>query len=80
MTARPPDAERVAVWKREMGEGEAAEFEEAAGYLLDELGYETVSPRESWIPPEEWARAKDRSARGDGNVGLLARLRRGGRK
>ncbi len=56
MTTKPPDAERVAVWKREMSEAENAEFEEAAGHLLDELGYETATPRESWIPPEEWAR------------------------
>jgi Sulfotransferase family len=75
MTTKPPDPERLAVWKREMSEAENAEFEQAAGYLLDELGYETASPRESWIPPEEWARAKDPSERGNGG-GLLARLRR----
>ena len=58
MTTKPPRAERVAVWKREMSEAENAEFEEAAGYLLDELGYETATPRENWLPPEEWARSK----------------------
>jgi hypothetical protein len=78
MTTKPPDAERVAVWKREMTAEENAEFEEAAGYLLDELGYETLTPRENWIPREEWARAKDRADRGGGGGGLLARLRRGG--
>jgi hypothetical protein len=78
MTTKPPDAERVAVWKREMSDEENAEFEEAAGYLLDELGYETVTPRENWIPREEWARAKDRAERGGGGGGFLARLRRGG--
>ena len=64
MTTKPPDADRVAVWKREMSDSENAEFEHAAGYLLDELGYETVTPRDSWLPPEEWARSKDRGARG----------------
>jgi hypothetical protein len=76
MTTRPPDPERLAVWKREMSEAENAEFEQAAGHLLDELGYETATPREDWIPPEEWARARDRSTRGgDERAGLLARLR-----
>ena len=51
MTTKPPDAERVAVWKREMTEAENAEFEEAAGHLLDELGYETATPRENWSRP-----------------------------
>jgi sulfotransferase family protein len=76
MTTRPPDAERVAVWKREMSEAENAEFEAAAGYLLDELGYETATPREQWLPPEEWARSKTRAERGGGGAGggRLARL------
>jgi hypothetical protein len=76
MTTKPPDPERLAVWKREMSESENAEFEQAAGYLLEELGYETASPRQDWVPPEEWARAKERSARGESD-GLLARLRGG---
>ena len=33
-------------------------------YLLDELGYETATPKEDWTPPEEWARSKVRSERG----------------
>ena len=78
MTTRPPDAERVAVWKREMTPEENAEFEETAGHLLDQLGYETVTPRETWIPPEEWAGSKERSERGGGKGGLLARLRGSG--
>ena len=45
-----------------------AEFEEAAGYLLDDLGYETATPKENWIPPEEWARSKSRSERGSGQL------------
>jgi Sulfotransferase family len=64
MTTKPPDSERVAVWKREMSESENAEFEQAAGYLLDELGYETATAKETWIPPEEWAQSKDRTERG----------------
>ena len=76
MTTKPPDAGRLQVWKEEMSEAENAEFEEAAGYLLDELGYDTVTSREGWLPPEEWAGSKERADRGDGNgSGLLARLR-----
>jgi hypothetical protein len=79
LTTKPPDPGRLQVWKQEMSEAENAEFEEAAGYLLDDLGYETASPRENWLAPEEWARSKDRSDRGDGAGGPLARLRgRGG--
>jgi hypothetical protein len=75
MTTKPPDPERLQVWKQEMSEDENAEFEQAAGYLLDQLGYETVTPRSSWTPPEEWARSKDRAERGDGGRrGPLARL------
>jgi hypothetical protein len=69
MTTRPPDADRVAVWKREMTEAENAEFEVACGYLLDELGYETATPKEDWLPPEEWARSKSRTERGSDNAG-----------
>jgi hypothetical protein len=73
MTTKPPDRERLAVWRQEMTEAENAEFEETAGYLLDDLGYETVTSREAWVPREEWARSKDRAARGEGR-GRLARL------
>jgi hypothetical protein len=77
LTTKPPQRDRVAVWKTEMTEAENAEFEEAAGYLLDDLGYETVTPRESWVPPDEWAGSKARAERGDGGPGrLLSRLRR----
>ena len=68
LTTKPPDADRVAVWKREMTPEENAEFENAAGYLLDDLGYETATPKEDWIPPEEWARSKDRAERGSGDA------------
>jgi Sulfotransferase family len=82
MTTKPPSEERVAVWKREMSEAENAEYEAAAGYLLDELGYETATPRDTWLPPEEWARSKTKAERGSedgGGGGLLARLRSGSR-
>jgi hypothetical protein len=75
LTMEPPKQDRVAVWKREMSEAENAEFEEAAGHILDELGYETATPRESWIPPEEWAQSKARADRG-ASGGMLSRLRR----
>jgi hypothetical protein len=77
MTTRPPDAGRVAVWKREMSEADNAEFEQGGGYLLEELGYETVTARETWIPPEEWAGSKEPSERGS-NRGWLSRLRHPG--
>lgn len=77
LTMEPPSKDRVDVWKRDMSAEENAEFEEAAGHILDELGYETVTPRESWTPPEEWARSKTRAERGDGSGGgLVQKLRR----
>jgi hypothetical protein len=78
LTTKPPDPGRLQVWKQEMTEAENAEFEEAAGYLLDDLGYETATPRERWLPPEEWARTKTRSERGGtdgaGRRSVLSRL------
>ena len=64
MTTRPPTDERVAVWKQEMTEAEVAEFEQMAGYLLDDLGYETLTPRDTWLPPDEWAVSHDPVERG----------------
>ena len=52
-----------------MTEAENAEFEEAAGYLLDDLGYETATPTENWIPPDEWARSKTPGERARGETG-----------
>ncbi len=69
LTTKPPDADRVAVWKREMSAEENAEFENAAGYLLADLGYETATPKEDWLPPEEWARSKSRTDRGSDQTG-----------
>jgi hypothetical protein len=69
LTTKPPQEDRVAVWKTEMSEEENSEFEHAAGYLLDELGYETATPRENWIPPEEWARSKTPGERARGEAG-----------
>jgi Sulfotransferase family len=64
MTTKPPTTERVAVWKQEMSADEVAEFEQMAGYLLDDLGYETTTPREHWLPPDEWAVSHDPVERG----------------
>ena len=74
--ARRPTGSRSG--SSEMSEAENAEFEEAAGYLLDDLGYETATPKENWIPPEEWARSKTRSerARGESGTNTLRRRRR----
>jgi Sulfotransferase family len=69
LTTKPPQADRVAVWKTEMSPEENAEFEEAAGYLLDDLGYETATPKEDWIPPDEWARSKTPGERARGESG-----------
>ena len=69
LTMKPPDPERLAVWKREMTPEENAEFENAAGYLLDDLGYETATPKSEWMPPEEWARSKSRTDRGSDKAG-----------
>lgn len=41
LTKAPPQTERLAVWKHEMGGEDRREFELAAGDLLTELGYET---------------------------------------
>jgi hypothetical protein len=78
LTTKPPDPGRLQVWKQEMSDEENAEFEAAAGHLLDDLGYETMTAKDTWIPPEEWAGSRDRSERGKvGGRGLLGRLRRG---
>jgi hypothetical protein len=69
MTMKPPDADRVAVWKREMTAEQNAEFEVAAGYLLADLGYETATPKSDWLPPEEWARSKKRGEKGSDGPG-----------
>jgi hypothetical protein len=44
MTMKPPQAERVEVWKTEMEAAYRREFERSAGDLLAELGYETETP------------------------------------
>jgi hypothetical protein len=41
LTTAPPSSERLAVWKNEMGPEDRHAFEEVAGDLLAELGYET---------------------------------------
>ncbi len=69
MTTKPPTTERVAVWKQEMTGDQVAEFEQMAGYLLDDLGYETTTPREDWMPPDEWAVSHEPTERGGRKVG-----------
>ena len=69
LTSKPPQADRVAVWKQEMSDDENAEFEVAAGYLLDDLGYETATPQDDWTPPEDWARSKTPGERARGEDG-----------
>jgi hypothetical protein len=44
MTTRPPQAERVEVWRTEMDPDYRREFEEFAGDLLAELSYEVSTP------------------------------------
>jgi Sulfotransferase family len=39
MTTRPPSAERVSRWRRQMSEQDRVAFEGVAGDLLTELGY-----------------------------------------
>ena len=41
MTTKPPDADRVSRWKRQMGSEDQQAFEEIAGATLADLGYET---------------------------------------
>jgi Sulfotransferase family len=41
MTTRPPDADRVSRWKRQMGDADREAFERVAGTTLADLGYET---------------------------------------
>ncbi|MDD5579390.1 MAG: sulfotransferase [Methylobacter sp.] len=40
LTLTPPSADRIGVWRREMMADEVREFEEDAGELLSELGYQ----------------------------------------
>ena len=44
MTTKPPDSDRVSRWKRQMPEADRVAFEEVAGGMLAELGYETGVP------------------------------------
>jgi sulfotransferase family protein len=43
MTTRPPDADRVSRWKRQMSAPDREEFERIAGATLSDLGYETAT-------------------------------------
>ena len=43
LLSEPPKKDRVATWKEEMSPADVAEFEEIAGHLLREMGYETTT-------------------------------------
>jgi hypothetical protein len=43
MTTRPPDADRVSRWRRQMKESDRQAFEQVAGGILADLGYETTA-------------------------------------
>jgi sulfotransferase family protein len=43
LTSAPPQADRTAVWKTDMEAADIAAFEDVAGDLLAELGYETAA-------------------------------------
>ena len=43
MTTKPPDADRVSRWKRQMSDADREAFEEVAGVTLADLGYETAT-------------------------------------
>ena len=43
LTSKPPDPSRLARWKEDMSPDDNAAFEQVAGELLRELGYEVVS-------------------------------------
>jgi Sulfotransferase family len=45
MTTQRPDADRVGRWKRQMGDADRRAFEEVAGEMLADLGYESGAPR-----------------------------------
>jgi hypothetical protein len=47
MTTKPPDADRVSRWKRQMTDDDRRAFEEIAGPMLADLGYETGVPAAS---------------------------------
>ena len=43
MTTKPPDADRVSRWKRQMSAADREAFEGVAGATLADLGYETAT-------------------------------------
>ena len=43
LTSKPPDSSRLARWKQEMDPDQNAIFEDVAGPMLEEFGYEVVS-------------------------------------
>jgi hypothetical protein len=43
MTTKPPDADRVARWRRQMSDADREAFEAVAGPMLADLGYPTAA-------------------------------------
>jgi hypothetical protein len=50
MTTKPPDADRVSRWKQQMSDSDRAQFEQVAGAMLADLGYETSAPAGGAVP------------------------------
>ncbi len=44
-TSRPPEGDRIGLWRTELTADEVARFEALAGDLLTDLGYERARPR-----------------------------------
>jgi hypothetical protein len=53
MTLQPPSTVRCGRWRDEMSAADAAAFEQVAGDLLEELGYETSAGAKPASPEEE---------------------------
>ncbi len=49
-TSLPPQSSRVGRWRSEMSREMLAAYEEIAGDLLEELGYERGHRRRRWLP------------------------------
>lgn len=66
LTTEPPRLDRVARWKRELPEAEVRLFEEIAGPILEELGYEVgaIAPAPGTVlsPSRKTARSKSVTA------------------
>jgi len=61
LAARPPQLDRIGVWKQEFTPEEVQTFEQVAGPLLRKLGYEIrpTRPRAPVPPSGRWSRLKE---------------------